>query len=392
MILDEIKKALNNFNSSSFQDKKINFLDMGTGSGIISLNIFDKVDSVYAVDIDQEAINCVHEEINHLNLKRSKTDKIKNIHLMKSNLFDNLKMLKGNFNIISFNTPYLPNEPKNSIIENDIALNGGPKGYEVTVEFLKQAKDYLANDGFLIVLFSSRTKRNTVLKYAKEYGYAAKLLKRKGLFFEKLYVYKFTPNEYFLAQGKRGKIYQFNDKKSNKKFIKKISLESSKAVGNLKNEANFNKLLNDNGIGPKFIEYNSSKDYLVREFVEGEFLGEYIKNSNRKDVLNILIKITKLMLKLDELKMNKFEMTNPYKHVIVTESKEPVLIDFERFRFTPTPKNVTQFLQYLINNNTQDILKKLKIEIDREDLINLTREYKESYDKKLVLSFLKKLK
>ena len=50
---------------------------------------------------------------------------------------------------------------------------------------------------------------------------------------------------------------------------------------------------------------------------------------------------------MDRLKFNKFELTNPYKHIIIKEGLEPVMIDFERAKYTSRPKNVNQFTEYV---------------------------------------------
>ncbi len=407
LLLEIVKRELFDLNYNPF------FLDMGTGSGIISLNIFNKVKEVYAVDIDQKSINYIHNKINSLNnsiiikdqrknnkqiktsnnnsvvdLKKSEQQsKIKNIHLVRSDLYSNLNFLKAKFDIISFNPPYLPDEKNKK--DNDIALNGGKQGYETIIKFLENSKDYLKKDGFILLLFSSKSKKNIIFQKAKALNYSCSLLAKKGLFFEKLYVYKIKPSEYFLAQGKRGKIYFFE--KNNEKFIRKMALKESKAMGNIENEARFNQLLNKHDIGPKFISYNKENNSLIREFIEGEFLGDYLISHLEKEIISVLKKILLLMLELDSLKINKQEMTNPYKNIIVTNNGVPELIDFERCRFSQTPKNTTQFLQYLSSNPLKLILKKKKINFNRQETMRISKKYKETYNKNLILEFIKKL-
>ncbi len=356
-------------------------LEMGAGSGVISIYLSDYVKKVYAVDIDKGAIKYTRDEIRKISSRREKP--IKNINLINSDLFSKVgKELR--FDLIVFNPPYLPNEKK---ISNDIALNGGSQGNEIIIKFLEQAKDYLALNGEILLLFSSFSKRNKILKKAKELGYEFKLLNKKIIFFEKLYVYKFKPKEYLLAKGHRGKIYIFNKGKS----IRKVAIETSNALGNIENEAKFNKLLNKHKIAPRFISYDKKSDSLVREFIEGERINDYFVKHDKKDILSILKKVFIQLLKMDELGINKFEMTNPYKHIIINKNNNPYLIDFERGRFTEQPKNVTQFLQYLTSGNIQEIFKKKKIKIDKTKVVQLSKQYKKSYDKELINKFLEKL-
>ena len=53
---------------------------------------------------------------------------------------------------------------------------------------------------------------------------------------------------------------------------------------------------------------------------------------------------------LDRLKINKEEMSNPYKHIIINGSKV-IMIDFERARFSNKVTNITQFFQYILKYN-----------------------------------------
>ncbi len=143
-------------------------LDLGCGSGILSLEALKKTNNVLGVDINKKAVEyCKKLKIN----------------AKYSNLFSNVK---GKFDLIIFNPPYLPydkNEDKNT----RIMVCGGKKGYEVIERFLKQAKKHLNKNGKILLLFSSLT--GNVDKILKKYGYKFKLLEEKELFFEKLYVY-----------------------------------------------------------------------------------------------------------------------------------------------------------------------------------------------------------
>ena len=81
---------------------------------------------------------------------------------------------------------------------------------------------------------------------------------------------------------------------------------------------------------------------------------------------------------LDKLAINKEEMQNPYKHVIV--GKKVSLLDFERARFTSKPHNVTQFMQYVMRNHSLFHFK--GINFRKHDLILLSRSYKHREDDK----------
>jgi predicted Ser/Thr protein kinase len=59
------------------------------------------------------------------------------------------------------------------------------------------------------------------------------------------------------------------------------------------------------------------------------------------------------------------------------------MIDFERCRKVKNPKNVTQLVQFLTSGKTNHILKDKKIDLNKEELRNLARKYKDKYEEKL---------
>ena len=82
------------------------------------------------------------------------------------------------------------------------------------------------------------------------------------------------------------------------------------------------------------------------EYIKGDRILDYLKKANKTQKIAILTKILDQLYIMDKLKINKLELTNPYKHIIV-RNNEPIQIDFERCIYTNSPKNVTQFIQFL---------------------------------------------
>ena len=81
------------------------------------------------------------------------------------------------------------------------------------------------------------------------------------------------------------------------------------------------------------------------------------------------------------INIDKEEMHHPIRHVVI-KNKIVKLLDFERANKTKKPKNVTQFIQFLITNPMNDLLKKKRIIIKREKLIPLAKIYKKDINKK----------
>jgi putative serine/threonine protein kinase len=129
-------------------------------------------------------------------------------------------------------------------------------------------------------------------------------------------------------------------------------------------------------IGPKLLF--SDEGYFVCEFIEGDFIMDYIGKSNKGKIKKALKGILNQLLMLDELKIDKEEMHHPVKHVIVSKNR-PYLIDFERCHYSQHPKNITQFCQFLMN--IEDMLKHAGILIKKPEIIELAKVYKNNPNK-----------
>ncbi len=158
----EIKRYI-----SLLKNKNVKVLDMGSGSGIQAeacvLAGIPK-ENIIAADINKAAVE-------HLTKKGFAS--------IKSDLFSNIK---GKFELIIFNPPYLPE----SRFDREKDTAGGKKGYETIIRFLKQAKEHLNKNGKIFIVFSSLTKmEKSMIK-----GYKIIKKARKKLFFEELIVWE----------------------------------------------------------------------------------------------------------------------------------------------------------------------------------------------------------
>jgi len=368
------------------RNAKGHVLDMGTGSAIQAVAAAKRriVKSVVALDVQKDVIEFCKKEISN-----------KKIKFFQSNLFDLLKKSREyknkKFDTIIFNPPYLPNDP--SI--RDVALDGGKRGFEVAQTFLREAKGFLKDDGVILLLISSLTNKSKIEEILIHNLYEFEIIAKEHIFFEDLFVYKINKNkialklekkkisnlEYF-TKGRRGML--FTGKFRGKKVTIKSKLPESEAEGRIANEIKWLKKLNVKGIGPKIIM--SNKEYFVYNFVEGEFIAEFISESTKKAVKKIFIDILKQCHKLDKMKIDKEEMHRPYKHVLIKANK-PVMIDFERTHKSKTPKNVTQFLQFISSAYLEIALRDKRIYINKKILIRIAREYKHSMNIKPVIEF-----
>ncbi|HPX77899.1 MAG TPA: methyltransferase, partial [Methanobacterium sp.] len=94
-------------------------LEIGTGTGLIAILAAKKARIVIATDINSHALDCT--------LKNIIANKTYNMELRKGDLFEPVEDEK--FDIILFNTPYLPTEEDEIVADElDAAWNGGPGG------------------------------------------------------------------------------------------------------------------------------------------------------------------------------------------------------------------------------------------------------------------------
>lgn len=131
------------------EDKAHNVLDLCAGSACIAIacaHAFPDV-QVDAADISKDALAVGKINVEKFNLKEQ-------VHLIKSDLFANLKNKK--YDIIVSNPPYVDAAdmkalPKEFRHEPKLALQAGKDGLIIVIKILQQAREYLTQDGILVV-------------------------------------------------------------------------------------------------------------------------------------------------------------------------------------------------------------------------------------------------
>lgn len=178
-----------------------------------------------------------------------------------------------------------------------------------------------------------------------------------------------------IAKGHRSLVYLTTFK--GKKAIKKTERKDTQAINRIQNEIFWLKKLNKSKIGPKL--YAFKDDYFICEYISGKRIIDFFENyENLKKVIILILKQCRI---LDKLRVDKKEMSNPYKHIIVNRNK-PVMIDFERAKISLKPQNVTAFFHFLTSKKIASILERKNIKIDKERIKELSKKYKRSYSDK----------
>lgn len=152
-------------------------LEIGTGSGIIAMYASKLTDDVTATDINYNAIELAE--------KNFKLNNIKTIKLEFGDLFEAIGESK--FDIILFNTPYLPTDCED-IIDDDLnyAFDGGSDGRKVIDRFLNEVKNHLNEDGKVQMIQSSLSNTEKTLLKLEELSFIAEVTKSERFFFEEI--------------------------------------------------------------------------------------------------------------------------------------------------------------------------------------------------------------
>lgn len=152
-------------------------LEIGCGSGILAQEVSFQVRRFIATDINPHALRATRARAGF-------------VDLVASDLF---RGMKGRFDLILFNPPYLPTEPEErggGWIER--ALDGGESGRDTIGRFLRELEQHLRPGGRALLLISSLTGPDEVKETASSLGLAAEEVASERCFFEQLHVLRIS--------------------------------------------------------------------------------------------------------------------------------------------------------------------------------------------------------
>jgi len=151
-----------------FKNKRINVLDIGTGSGCILLSILKELDLSRGVGIDISTKAIKTAQINSQNLNL--------FHQSKFKVFDISKFNVGKYDLIVSNPPYIPSKDIKNLSKDIInyeplvALNGGLDGLDLIRKVIYKSNSLLKRNGLLAIEigFNQYLKVSSLLK---QYGF-----------------------------------------------------------------------------------------------------------------------------------------------------------------------------------------------------------------------------
>ncbi len=162
----------------------VNILEIGTGSGCISIALKKNLDShITALDISRDALNIAKENALLNNVS---------ISFLQSDLFNNVN---GKFDVIISNPPYISYEENiMDVVKNNephLALYAPDNGLYFYKKILKEALSYL-NERFLIAFETGFMQADDIKKEVLKYFPNARISAEKDLQGKDRYIFIFN--------------------------------------------------------------------------------------------------------------------------------------------------------------------------------------------------------
>ena len=147
-----------------FKNKRINVLDIGTGSGCILLAILKELNFARGIGIDISAKAIQMAKVNSKILNLSNHSKFKICDLNKYNI--------GKYDLIVSNPPYIPTQDIKNLskdiinYEPKVALDGGPDGLDLIKKVIYKSSCLLKRNGMFAIEigFNQYQKVSAILK------------------------------------------------------------------------------------------------------------------------------------------------------------------------------------------------------------------------------------
>jgi release factor glutamine methyltransferase len=155
-----------------FNFKKV--LELGAGSGLISIYCARQNAKVTASDINPTAIKNI--------IKNAELNNVK-LDVIESDMFDRIEIRK--FDYIIINPPYFPKNPKN---EEELAWFCG-NDFQYFKKFFSQLKDYKTEATIVLMILSEDCDLQRITSITNENHFSMNIVFQKRVFGENNYIY-----------------------------------------------------------------------------------------------------------------------------------------------------------------------------------------------------------
>lgn len=144
----------------------------------------------------------------------------------------------------------------------------------------------------------------------------------------------------------------------------------------MQREARLLKKANSVRVGPKLLA--TTKNFLTMQFIEGDLLPKWLQRQPKKtQIRKVLCEIMEHCYQLDKISLDHGELSHAPKHIIISKTDKPSIVDFESSSLNRRPSNVTSICQFLfIGSETARSIAERLGEKDRTTIVMALRHYK----------------
>lgn len=157
--------------------------------------------------------------------------------------------------------------------------------------------------------------------------------------------------EIFLVRNRKGKL-----------FALKVEKQKSPRIEMARKEAEFLRLANSVGIGPRLADFDVAERCILMEFIDGARFCDWVETAKSKKVLkNFLKELFRQLRVLDALGLDHGQLGGSARNILVRKrDSKPVVVDFEKASVNRKTHNLAQFLGEFFFNKRSCIGKKMK--------------------------------
>jgi release factor glutamine methyltransferase len=157
------------------------FLEIGSGSGLISLLAHQKKALVNCADLNPVAVDCTT-----INFKTNFGHMPETVHVYESNVFDAIP--ERYFDFIVINPPYF----FSAVSSNDqLAWNCGANG-EYFIKLFSGLKNYSSETSYIYMILADNCDVERISRIAKEHQFRPELIEQKKVKWEMNYIFRIS--------------------------------------------------------------------------------------------------------------------------------------------------------------------------------------------------------
>ncbi len=144
----------------------------------------------------------------------------------------------------------------------------------------------------------------------------------------------------------------------------------------MNDEARLLRLANSVDVGPRLI--TATKNFLAMELFDGMPLFRWVErsSSNEKMVKKVLGHLLAFCFRLDAIGLDHGELSHAPKNVLVGQTSEPCIVDFESASTVRRVANVTSLLQYFLFGRLSKRVRASAIFPEKRVLLKALAHYK----------------